>query len=729
MNVKLLLKSLILFVFGLFNAQQITLDTSLVSDTPGTINEWWYWSGGFPVLGTGFTPNSKVTVFATDPDGKRWRDFEGTADSEGKFSIQISAKKTKSVKGMHVVKATDANGKTANANLTVIANPNETIPVTIDFKYLTLDQFFNIGLKLHASNVEPNAQVVVHLFSPNESGSGITGQYFADENGNFDIAFTGNTETYPWGDIMPDIAGTWRVSVSEYNSNYFGSTEFRVLPNNPTPSSYDPIDKVDNFIPATPITRFEINGTGYNTDPNSSAFYEDMTSSVFNLQAGQTYNVKIKGKNRSSYAPDTYTLFVDWNHNGILDEDNEIISEGYIFGSTGVDDKFTEFPITVPQNAINGNTRIRVLKMQSVTEYSMFWPIGASGYYYNSGQAEDYTLNITNGMDNPGCDFACPADINANTNPGGTTAKVTYEIPFTCSGNSTASCNISYPSKNAESLVSFSNTWVANDFTVPAGQTMKVNKIVPNIIRFSYGTFVNIYKDDNGKPGQLVKAFDNLTYESQTQVGTAPGTGFPIYEVSIKLPETVELQSGKYWVAMQAQGPVVSWESKNNDGSTSNSYTSNNSGTSWTVRDGIDGVFKVYYECEAAAPTVVLVQGAESGSDFPIGDNVIVHNLVKDGVIIDTCVFNIHVNQLMATNDISKNTIRVYPNPVGDNLNIESDQKLNKVEVYDMSGKRVMEQDANSKTSVLNTTKLPKGNYILKTNDGKESKSFKIIKK
>ena len=93
MSVKLLLKGFVLLFFGLFNAQQITLDTSLVSSTQGTIDEWWYWSGGFPVLGTGFTPNSKVVVFSTDPSGKRWRDFEGTADSQGKFSIQISAKK------------------------------------------------------------------------------------------------------------------------------------------------------------------------------------------------------------------------------------------------------------------------------------------------------------------------------------------------------------------------------------------------------------------------------------------------------------------------------------------------------------------------------------------------------------------------------------------------------------------------------------------------------------
>ncbi|SHK35921.1 T9SS type A sorting domain-containing protein [Epilithonimonas mollis] len=728
MNVKLLLRSLMLLFFGLWNAQQITLDTSLVSDTSGTIDEWWYWSGGFPVLGTGFTPNSKVTVFATDPSGKRWRDFEGTADSEGKFSIQISAKKYKSILGTHIVKATDNNGKTANANLTVKKSDNDIIPVSTNFKQLKMSQFFSFGLTVHASNIEPNAQVIVHLFSPNESGSAITGQYYADENGEFTMTFNGNTPTFPWGDTMPDIAGKWRINVEQFQTNYYGATEFTILPDNPNPQSYDPINKVDNMIPATPITRFEVNGTGYNTDPNSSSFYEDMSNKVFDLQAGQTYNVKIKGKNRSSFAPDTYTLFIDWNHNGILDEDNEITSEGYIFGSTGVDDKFTEFPITIPQNAINGNTRVRVLKMQSVSAYSMFWPTGASGYYYNSGQAEDYTFNITNGMDNPGCDFACPADINANTNPGGTTAKVTYELPFTCSGNSTASCSINYPSNNFQNSVSFSNVLVANDFIVPAGQTMKVNKIVPNFVRFSYGTNVYIYKDNNGQPGELVKSFENLTYEFQNQVGTA-SNGFAVYEVSIKLPETVELQSGKYWVAMQAQGPLVSWEAKTYDGTTSNTYISGNSGNNWTVKDGLDGVFKVYYECAAPAPTVVLVQGAESGSDFPIGDNVIVHNLVKDGVIIDTCVFNIHVKEVLATTETSKSIVKIYPNPVDDKLTIESDHKISKIEVFDMSGKKVMEQETDSKSSVLNTIRLPKGNYILKTNDGKANKSFKIMKK
>lgn len=728
MNVNLLLRSFLLLFVGLFNAQQITLDTSLVSSTQGTIDEWWYWSGGFPVIGTGFTPNTKVTVIANDPNGKPWRNFEGTSDNNGAFSIQISAKKNKSVLGTHLVKATDASGKTATAILKVVANPNESIVLNTNFKYLTMDQFFNFGLKLHATKIEPDAQVVVHLFSPNEAGSGITGQYYADQNGDYATTFSGNTTTYPWGDTMPNIPGKWRINLGEFNSNYFGMTEFRILPDNPSPQAYDPIYKVDNFIPSTPITRFEIGGLGYNSDPNSSSFYEDMTDKVFNLQAGQTYDVKIKGKNRTSYAPDTYTLFIDWNHNGILDEDSEIISEGYIFGSTGVDDKFTEFRLTIPQNAINGNTRIRVLKMESVTEYSMFWPTGASGYYYNSGQAEDYTLNISNGMADPGCKFSCPADINADTNPGEQTAKVNYTIPFSCSSNSSAPCNISYPSNNFQNAVSFSNVLVANDFVIPSGQTLKVNKIVPNFVRFSYGTSVYIYKDNNGQPGELLKSFENLTYESQSQVGSA-SNGFPVYEVSIKLPETVELTGGKYWVAMQGQGPLVSWEAKTSDGTTSNSYISGNFGTNWTVKEDLDGVFKVEYECTATDPTVVLVQGAESGSDFPIGDNVIVHNLVKNGLIIDTCVFNIHVKEVLASSDDVKTTLRVYPNPVGDQLNIESSNKINKVELYDMSGRLLLEQNANSKTSVFNTSQLSKGNYILKTNDGKESKSFKIIKK
>jgi len=727
MDVKLLFKWLFLFMFGITSAQQITLDTSLVSDEPNTIEEFWYWSGGFPVVGTGFSPNSTVTVYDTDANGKRWRDFTGTVDAQGNFSVQISAKMIRSLKGAHTVKAIDGQGKTATATLQVVANENEVLEASVSNKTLTMQQFFNFGIKLHAKNIEPNAQVVVHIFSPNESGSGITGQYYADANGNFDIDFNGNTPTYPWGDTMPDVAGTWRINVEQFETNFYGTTEFRVLPDNPNPQSYDLISNVDNGIPSTPITRFEVNDVGYNSDPNSSAFYEDMTDKVFDLQAGQTYNVKIKGKNRVDYAPDTYTLFVDWNHNGILDESNEIISEGYIFASSGVDDKFTQFPITVPQNAINGNTRIRVLKMQSATEYSLFWPTGASGYYYNSGQAEDYTLNISGGIADPGCAFTCPSDINVNTIPGGETAIVNYNLPFNCGSQGSSSCGIDYPGNNYENWMPASNfNTVANDFVIPAGKTLKIDKVIPHLIRFSYGATVAFYKDNNGKPGELIMNYATPTIESQNEIGST--TGGTAYETVIKLPEVLELTSGKYWVAINMQGPLVSWEIKSALSNGTTAFTTGD-GQNWTAKEGFDGVFKVSYICETPEPQVVLAQGLESGAAFPEGNTVVIHNLVYEGAIIDTCVFNVNVNKILGTAEISKNQISFYPNPVKDILKVSNIKDINNIGVYDMSGKQVFAKELHQKDAEINLSKLASGIYIMKVGSGNEVKAFKLIKK
>ncbi|WP_379963907.1 T9SS type A sorting domain-containing protein [Epilithonimonas sp. UC225_85] len=420
-------------------------------------------------------------------------------------------------------------------------------------------------------------------------------------------------------------------------------------------------------------------------------------------------------------------FFVDWNHNGILDESNEIISEGYIFGSSGVDDKFTQFPITVPQNAINGNTRVRVLKMQSATEYSMFWPVGASGYYYNSGQAEDYTLNISGGIADPGCSFACPSDINANTTPGGTTAIVNYNLPFNCSSQGSSSCGIDYPGNNFENWMSASNfNTVANDFVIPAGKTLKIDKVIPHLIRFSYGATVSFYKDNNGKPGELIMNYATPTIESQNVIGST--VGGTAYETVIKLPQTLELTSGKYWVAINMQGPLISWETKSALSNGTTAFTTGN-GTDWTAKDGFDGVFKVSYVCETPEPQVVLAQGLESGSAFPEGNTVVVHNLVYEGIVIDTCVFNVKVNKILNTTEVSQKQITFYPNPVKDILTLSYFKEIENVVIYDMSGKKVFSKDINRKEADINLSNLTSGTYILNAKISGESKSFKILKK
>lgn len=731
------------FIGSLTFAQQITLDTSLVSEIPNTIDEWWYWSGGFPVNGSQFSPNTEVTVKAIDPNGKPWRNFTGTSDANGNFSIQITSKKNKSIYGDYTIEATDKNGKTATAILTVTKRANDVLNVSIVPNAMTLSDFFSEKFKIKGSGFEPGAEVSVFAFSPNESGTQIEPgppfstfePKYADNDGNFEMDFNIFTVSYPWGDQMPEVEGPWRINLSGYASDTFnGSGNFRILPDNPSTSNYCNIIQTqdeNNTIKVTPITYFGIDGVNeHNSGTNSNNYYENFSNISFDLKAGQTYKGTLKGINQSTYAGDTFTLFFDWNQNGILDEENEIVHEAYILGSptTTTTEQISEFEFTVPENAVNGNTKLRILKLNSVNNYSLYWPSGSCGFYTNDGQVEDYSINITNGITPPSCTLDCPDDITVSTTGTNRTAKVDYDLTFSCEDNTTQICQLEYPSNNFEfGLVASQFTTLANDFVVEEGQTMKLKQVIPNYIKSSYGSTISIYKDNEGKPGELLKKFENVQSTSQTEIGQAnDGT---VFEVVYDLPETVELASGRYWLALNAQGPLISWESTSNV-TTKVSYSTTDEGQTWKELPNSDGVFKLGYECNAQDDLeIVLVDGLDSGADFPIGTTTVTHNLVYKGVILDTCSFDVTVKDVLSTAEVNKSSIKYHPNPVKDVLTISNDEKIEKVTIVDVTGKVVYSKEINTKNTQLNLAHLNSGVYIVKTiSNGKEN-SFKIVKK
>lgn len=82
----------------------------------------------------------------------------------------------------------------------------------------------------------------------------------------------------------------------------------------------------------------------------------------------------------------------------------------------------------------------------------------------------------------------------------------------------------------------------------------------------------------------------------------------------------------------------------------------------------------------------------------------------------------------LATNEsnLSKNNVKIYPNPAKDFINITSQKEINSVEILDQSGKRISE----SKELKINVSKLPKGVYILKIKFLNGSSSIqKLIKR
>lgn len=87
-------------------------------------------------------------------------------------------------------------------------------------------------------------------------------------------------------------------------------------------------------------------------------------------------------------------------------------------------------------------------------------------------------------------------------------------------------------------------------------------------------------------------------------------------------------------------------------------------------------------------------------------------------------VYSTNCNLTLATNETQKPQTKIFPNPVKNLLNVQTEENLQKVEIYSVNGQLV-------KTSLLKETyveTLPKGNYIVKITTDKGVQTEKFIK-
>lgn len=92
--------------------------------------------------------------------------------------------------------------------------------------------------------------------------------------------------------------------------------------------------------------------------------------------------------------------------------------------------------------------------------------------------------------------------------------------------------------------------------------------------------------------------------------------------------------------------------------------------------------------------------------------------------IITTCN-----DETLSINDLKKNNITIYPNPIQDNLTVKSPTEIKFIEIYSIAGERVLYKTVNSKNYNTSLVHLKPGNYILKINTKNEVQIKKIIKK
>jgi len=69
--------------------------------------------------------------------------------------------------------------------------------------------------------------------------------------------------------------------------------------------------------------------------------------------------------------------------------------------------------------------------------------------------------------------------------------------------------------------------------------------------------------------------------------------------------------------------------------------------------------------------------------------------------------------------NIERQNLQIYPNPVKDELFIQSETDINKIEIYDIAGKQMLTGNLSSGKSI-NVSVLPAGVYVLKIGDYRE---------
>lgn len=82
---------------------------------------------------------------------------------------------------------------------------------------------------------------------------------------------------------------------------------------------------------------------------------------------------------------------------------------------------------------------------------------------------------------------------------------------------------------------------------------------------------------------------------------------------------------------------------------------------------------------------------------------------LKDGKRIN---FIVELPELLATNEIAKNEINIYPNPVKDQINISTKDKIAKTEIYSLTGQLI--KSTKLENNKLDVQNLKSGTYILK---------------
>ncbi|WP_196888197.1 HYR domain-containing protein [Aureivirga sp. CE67] len=144
-------------------------------------------------------------------------------------------------------------------------------------------------------------------------------------------------------------------------------------------------------------------------------------------------------------------------------------------------------------------------------------------------------------------------------------------------------------------------------------------------------------------------------------------------------------------------------------------------GGSYTLED-----FTVDIPTQNDCQDVTFTQSPEEGTELGIGEHVVTLELTDAYGNTHSCEFMVKVTTDLRVEDefITENMIKIYPNPAKDIVTIESDIKVQKIYILDMSGKIILDRKG-AEENTIDVSALARGTYLVRV----QSKNNSVLKK
>jgi chitodextrinase len=693
------------FGWGLLNAKKAA-ETITNNGTSSMVQEMTLTSGQtitMTVNSNGTTPLF-ASISWTDPAGTATTSLNNTTPKlVNDLDLRVSQGSTTHLPWR--LTGVTTNGKGDNIRdpfeRVEVAGASGTYTITITHKGSLSSGSQNFSLVvtgISAAPVECTATVPTGLAVSNVTSTGANVNWTAVPGATYDVQYKATS------------ASTWTtvaVSSNSYTISGLAATtayEVQVRSKCPSGSNSAYSSPVNFTTPETQLSYCASQGNSVadeyisrvqlNTINNASgaAGYSNFTNISTNLTQNQAYTITITPTWTGSTYPEGYAVWIDYNKNGTFDS-NELVYSRAASTATPVSGSFT-----VPTTALEGATRMRVsMKYNGI-------PTACETFSY--GEVEDYTvvigaavgdtqppsaptnltasniaqttltLNWTASTDNVG---VVGYDVYMNGSSIGTVTSTSANVT-----GLTAATTYSFyvRAKDAAGNMS-SNSNTINVTTLSNSVsycTSKGNSVTDEYINRVQLNTINNLSGSNGGYGNFTSLSTNLNKSTSYTITITPA-----------------------WTGTRYSEGYAVWIDYNQNGTfDANERVFSRAATTVTP---VSGTFLVPASALSGA-TRMRVSMKYNG--IPTACETFSYGEVEDYTIVIGTGGN---STYAMPDEFATNSMKLYPNPVRDVLNIETDAEIKSYQVFDLAGKVVL----SSATSAdkINVSQLSSGVYVL----------------